>query len=711
MDRVLENDLAATSQDRKKRICILTPDIYGVIRNGGIGSAYGHLARFLAAEGHNVTIAFVNNRARDAEALAAGEAEYGPFGVRFVGIAPKPASRTPLARVMAPTIAALSWLREVPEFDLVHVTEWHALGYLPQLAKRLGIAFANTHFVVKGSSPTLWSAQGNHQFLRREMDLAWVFMERRSVEMADTFIAGSRHLIDWMAHEGYALPERSFQWPNVFPTDPRGRAARPAPVAREWVFFGRIEPRKGILLFSDAVDELARRGRLPERITLLGGPSTRFDADAVVSHGRKRWGIDVVHIADRDAEGAIAYLCGAGRLAVIPSLLENASIAVSECLRAGVPFLACDTGGTGELMRSEDRERLLFPPDHHAFADLLDASLDRMPAPAREAVPPDHALDVWRRWHAQDHDVPVPEAGETPGTKVSICLVHHERPHLLAQALDSIRAQDHTGIEVILADDGSRSPEAVAALDALEPEFAERGWTILRLPNRYVGAARNSAAKAATGDWLLFFDDDNVMMPAMVRKMVVAATNADLDLLTSASRRFRGDGDPRSGEDATLGTPITFCGPDPSWMATRNVLGDACCLVRREVHERIGGYRERFRVGLDDLEYYNRLIAAGARMESYPDPLYFYREAQAQSMKGKNRSLEEAQFDAILGLSRTVPVGLRPLLLFRPPAPATAKIESLRRQGRQGIKRRFAASAIGRTWRRLRSGVARSSGN
>ena len=86
------------------------------------------------------------------------------------------------------------------------------LGYGALLAKSLGIAFGATHFVVKGSSPTLWAVEGNRQLVSTEQQLGWVFMERRSIEMADTVICGSAHLLGWMREAGYTMPERSFVW-------------------------------------------------------------------------------------------------------------------------------------------------------------------------------------------------------------------------------------------------------------------------------------------------------------------------------------------------------------------------------------------------------------------------------------------------------------------------------------------------------------------
>ena len=371
----LDTDLCDDGAGAKKRVCIATPDVLGPIKNGGIGTAYHHVARFLAEQGHDVVIAFVNGNASNVGLMEETRAFYAGFGVAFEPIVPhRPANKTTLARVSAPTWTLLDWLqaREQP-FDIVHVSEWRGLGYGPLLAKSQGLAFGATHFVVKGSSPTLWQVEGNRQFLTQEQQLGWVFMERRSVELADTVICGSAHLLEWMSDAGYAMPARSFVWPNVFPApDPSPevateRVARDGARLEEVVFFGRLESRKGLVLFVDAIDRLVRRGRAPARVTFLGGSSQRFNGPRHIEDRAQHWPVEVRTITDFGAKEAVAYLSQPGRLAVIPSLLENSSIAVMECLQAGIPFVAAATGGTPELVAPEDHGRALVAADHIAL--------------------------------------------------------------------------------------------------------------------------------------------------------------------------------------------------------------------------------------------------------------------------------------------------------------------------------------------------------
>ena len=641
---------------RPKRVCIATPDVLGPIKNGGIGTACHHVARQLAAWGHDVTIAYVNYNAADAAQMAAARALYARHGVAFEPVVPRPAADTALARVPAPGWTLLDWLRarEQP-FDVVHVPDWHGLGYGALLAKSLGLAFGDTHFVVIGHSPSLWATEGSRQLVHTEAELGWVFMERRSVELADTFISTSVHLIEWMRDAGYALPARAFVWPNAFPPpDPApgaaaARAARDGAPLEEVVFFGRLEPRKGLLLFLDAVDRLVRRGQAPPRVTFLGARSGRIDGPGLIRAAAQQWPIEVRTITDAGADEAVAYLARPGRLAVTPSLQENCSLAVLECLQAGIPFVAAAAGGTPELIDPGDHPRALVAPDYIALGDRL---AELAAAPLRAVRPRrsfDCVLDVWRRWHAQTAPFAAAAgryaaraesaAARTP--PVTVCLVHHERPELLRMAAGSALAQDYPQLDAVLVDDGSRSPAALAALAEVEADFAARGWRVVRQENRYCGAARNTAARAARGEWLLFLDDDNVLFPDAVSRLVRAARFAGADCVPAASIRFTGDGDPRA-DGAALGSPIRFLGAARAWSRFSNVVGDACALVRRDVFEAAGGFTEEYRVGLDDLAFYNRLIRDGRRIEPLPDPAYYYRMG-GPTMKQRNRSAEAAQ--------------------------------------------------------------------
>ena len=241
----------------------------------------------------------------------------------------------------------------------------------------------------------------------------------------------------------------------------------------------------------------------------------------------------------------------------------------------------------------------------------------------------------------------------------------------------------------MLVDDGSESAEALAALDVLEVEFGERGWRVIRQENRYLGAARNAAAAVARGEWLLFLDDDNVLFPDAVSRLVRAARFSGADCVPAASIRFYGDGDPRTDTESR-GTPIRFLGAARAWSRIRNVAGDACALIRRKAFEAAGGFTEEYRVGLDDLSFYNCLIRAGRRVEPMPDPAYYYRFGTT-TMKGRNRSKQAAQVRVLAPFIKGLPADERAFAAFamarihNPPGRSARPAPSQERKGHRAV--------------------------
>ena len=320
--------------------CALPPrTCLGPVKNGGIGTAYHHMARKLVEWGHELVIAYVADNAADARRMDEARAFYAGFGVALEPIVAHPAAKTVLAQVSAPTWALYEWLRthERP-FDIVHVPEWHGLGYGSLLAKSLGLAFGETHFVIMGHAPTLWAVEGNRQLVSTERELGWVFMERRSIELADTVICVSAHLFGWMRKAGYAMPVRSFVWPNLFPApDPspasaRACAARDGVALEEVVFIGRLEPRKGLLLFVDAIERLVRQGP--------GAGPCHLPRQAVVPHRRPgNHSAFCTELADRGAHNRRLWRQGSGRLPLTARAARGGSFATRELLHGnhGMP--------------------------------------------------------------------------------------------------------------------------------------------------------------------------------------------------------------------------------------------------------------------------------------------------------------------------------------------------------------------------------------
>lgn len=87
---------------------------------------------------------------------------------------------------------------------------------------------------------------------------------------------------------------------------------------------------------------------------------------------------------------------------------------------------------------------------------------------------------------------------------VSVVLAVYDAAWCIRRALDTVVAQTHPPLEILVCDDGSRDGT---------PELVERTYgeavRVLRLPHRNASAARHDGLAVAQGDWLAFLDADD----------------------------------------------------------------------------------------------------------------------------------------------------------------------------------------------------------
>jgi glycosyltransferase involved in cell wall biosynthesis len=612
---------------RPPAVAIVTPDIAGPIRNGGIGTAYSSLAALLASAGHDVTILYtLGDRCEDGQ-IRDWTDRYNQGGIRFV---PLPAPDGP-ANFIGPhdSHAAYRWLA-TRIFDVVHFPEWNGTAFCSVQAKRLGLAFANTVICVGVHSPSLWHDLEDRRTIDRIEQLEVDFLERRSVAWADIVISPSQYLFQWMDRWNWTIPDHAYVQPYVSqPLTRRNMPGERVPVS-ELVFFGRIESRKGVEIFCDAVDRLSARQHLDRfKVTFLGksGRVSGSDGLRYVRERASAWTHQWQTLEDFTREEAIDYLASRPALSVMPSVADNTPNTILECLQVGLPFVASTMGGIPEMISPEDHEHALIRPEPDVLAQaiaerLADGAIIVHPATDQEVV-----ARQWVGWHEEQVNV-TPEIGPASGSSsrplVTVCMATHDRPAFLAQALDSIRRQTYENFEVVLVDDGSQTDIAKIELDSLVDEFRARGWTLLRRPRMFPGAARNAAAVRARGRYLVFMDDDNLAFPTELATFVRSAEYSGAAILTCAHDAFEGQAAPASA-NLTVHRWMPFGGAYPLAFFLNRV-GDTNMCIRREAFFAVGGFDEERGAGLfEDWAFFAKATVRGFQIEVVPEPLYLYR--------------------------------------------------------------------------------------
>ncbi|HBR55641.1 MAG TPA: hypothetical protein DEA82_16235 [Flavobacteriaceae bacterium] len=122
--------------------------------------------------------------------------------------------------------------------------------------------------------------------------------------------------------------------------------------------------------------------------------------------------------------------------------------------------------------------------------------------------------------------------------KVSIIIPVYNRAHLIGETLDSILAQTYTNWECIVVDDGSTDN----TLELLE-DYAQKDsrFKYYKRPyNRPKGgnAARNYGFQKSTGDYIQWFDSDDIMVSEFLEVKIRVLENESVDFVISRSINF-----------------------------------------------------------------------------------------------------------------------------------------------------------------------------
>lgn len=208
-------------------------------------------------------------------------------------------------------------------------------------------------------------------------------------------------------------------------------------------------------------------------------------------------------------------------------------------------------------------------------------------------------------------------------TRFSIVIPTFRRREVVLRHVRALERQQLRDFEAIVVDDGSEDGTA-AKLHALDPSFP---LAIVEQPNRGAAEARNTGADAATGELLLFLDDDMEADPALLVEL---------------------DRSHREGADVVMGhLPLHPSSPRNllswgvgSWAEARCErlsaadakigIGDLLTgqiSISRTAYEAVGGFDVSFtREGLfggEDLDLGYRLLKAGYRIVFNPAALSY----------------------------------------------------------------------------------------
>ena len=173
-------------------------------------------------------------------------------------------------------------------------------------------------------------------------------------------------------------------------------------------------------------------------------------------------------------------------------------------------------------------------------------------------------------------------SGDNQGGGVTVIVTLYNYEAYITNALDSVRNQTFSNLELVIVDDGSQDNSARMGRQWIEKNGIRfnKAKLLCHLENHGVVQARNTAFENATSDFVFVLDADNEIYPTAIAKLQSACIQTNAEAAYSQLELF--------GEASGLGSANY-------WSPERFMYGnyvDAMALIKKAAWKAAGGYSD-----------------------------------------------------------------------------------------------------------------------
>lgn len=236
--------------------------------------------------------------------------------------------------------------------------------------------------------------------------------------------------------------------------------------------------------------------------------------------------------------------------------------------------------------------------------------------------------------------LPVQKSSVTP--IVSVIIPCFNAGLYLSTAISSVIKQSHNQIEIIVVNDGSTDDT-----EDIVSSFRDSRIKYFYQENKGQCAASNFGLQQANGDYIKFFDADDVMNPRHLEAQLTRLQNSENSIASCAWGRFY-DGNPASAE---FKPETVWKDMQPlDWIKSAlkqkyDMMGVWLWLIPRQLIEKVGGWDPRLSLN-NDFEFSVRLLLNVDRVLFSGDAKLYYRSGSSETLS--QRPSEQRFADAIL---------------------------------------------------------------
>jgi glycosyltransferase involved in cell wall biosynthesis len=224
-------------------------------------------------------------------------------------------------------------------------------------------------------------------------------------------------------------------------------------------------------------------------------------------------------------------------------------------------------------------------------------------------------------------------------TTVSVITPCYNGAKYLRETIESVLAQTHPVLEMIVIDDGSTDDSAAIAKLFGQPV------RVIRQTNQGESVARNRGVAEAKGEYLLFLDADDLLDPGSLQQLTDAALQLPGTVVAQGCLRFTD----HPGHSLSI-TPAQWPAFFPAVLGT-NLGPPHVCLYPAPLVRKVGGYNASLQWS-EDWDFVAQIALTGAPLVNIELNGAWYRQhAQSQlaTMKVANRARGHAAVIGRLG--------------------------------------------------------------
>ena len=203
--------------------------------------------------------------------------------------------------------------------------------------------------------------------------------------------------------------------------------------------------------------------------------------------------------------------------------------------------------------------------------------------------------------------------------KVSIIIINYNGKELLEKCLESLYKVDYDNFEIILVDNNSTDGTM---------EFVTKNYPsiiIIKLDsNKGFAEPNNIGSKIAKGEYLLFLNNDTVVTPDFISKMIKVVEN-DKKIGICQSLLLKPDGSIDSSGDFIDKLGIVY----NSKTKTKEIreissARGASMLIRKKIFDELGGFDEKFFFSFEDVDLGWRTWILGYNVVLVPNSIVYH---------------------------------------------------------------------------------------